>query len=84
MNGQQTWVGDTLRSGINVPGGYEVLDKMESVGTPQPYKSDHVTAGGSKSWVLENFLLIFLLYEGPGTAFWAMKCHRFLGRLSKT
>jgi hypothetical protein len=43
---------------------------MESVGTPHPYKSDHVTVGSSKSWVWEKILIIFLLYEGPGTKFW--------------
>jgi hypothetical protein len=42
---------------------------MESVGTPHPYKSDHVTMGGSKSWVLEKISIIFLLYEAPGTEF---------------
>ena len=58
-----------------------ISHKMESVGTPHPYKSVHMTVGSSKSWVWEKILIIFLLYEGPGTEFWAMK---FLGRLCKT
>jgi hypothetical protein len=57
---------------------------MESVGTPHPYKSDHVTVGGSKSWVLEKFLIIFLLYEAPGTEFQATECYRFLVDSAKT
>ena len=32
------------------------------------------TSDNSKSWVWEKFSIIFLLYEDPGTEFWAMKC----------
>ncbi len=60
------------------------VGKMESVGTPHPYKSDHMTVGGSKSRVLEKFLIIFLLYEAPGTEFQATECYRSLVDSVKT
>jgi hypothetical protein len=57
---------------------------MESVGTPHPYKSDHVTVGSSKSRVLEKILIIFPRYQGPGTEFQAVKCYSFFVDSAKT
>jgi hypothetical protein len=62
----------------------EALTKMESVGTLHPYKSDHVTVGSSKSRVLEKILIIFPLYQGPGTEFQAVKCYSFFVDSAKT
>jgi hypothetical protein len=57
---------------------------MESVGTPHPYKSDHVTVGSSKSRGLEKILIIFPLYQCPGTEFQAVKCYSFFIDSEKT